>query len=233
MMKVKNNFDNIKKSLCFTLIALIFLSCGKQLGSQDESQFQAIELTSEVSFDDLFSTVLGPKCIQCHSWAQSEQELLQYVKKGEPEQSKLYQVVENNSMPLGGPILSDIEKVVVYDYISNLSVSDVTPVPSKPDTNPRRDTSPSEPPTHEPDLGYDQALLKQIMDNTLVPKCISCHAWIGDKEQVLSRVKAQAPLESRLYLRVENDSMPLFGEKLSAIEKDSIKEFIETMTLNK
>lgn len=67
-----------------------------------------------------------------------------------------------------------------------------------------------------------ELLHKQV----LAPKCLRCHAWMSDEEEVLKRVEPGEPNQSSLYTLVENGAMPVGGPELSDQEKRIVELYI-------
>lgn len=76
----------------------------------------------KVTFNDIFNKVIGTnRCLQCHSsWASDEEQVLQRIKPGDPGASSFFIRMENGSMPLGGPVVSDESLEIVKRYIEGL-----------------------------------------------------------------------------------------------------------------
>ena len=64
------------------------------------------------------SEILIPKCIRCHKWMRKNDKIFRRIIVGDPENSRLYKRVIDNSMPIGAPPLSDEEKQAIYELIS-------------------------------------------------------------------------------------------------------------------
>ncbi len=70
-----------------------------------------------ITFQMISDEILTPRCLGCHSWANSEDETRNLFSAGEPENSPLYIRVADGSMPpFGGP-LSDEEIAKIKQYI--------------------------------------------------------------------------------------------------------------------
>ncbi len=62
--------------------------------------------------------------------------------------------------------------------------------------------------------------------DVLTPRCASCHAFVSDYAQIMTRVSPGNPGGSTLYQRVANDSMPTSGGALTAAQKQKIFDWI-------
>ena len=71
-------------------------------------------------FEKLKTEVLDKKCVVCHSWASSENEVLKRVEKGDPDLSKIYQLAERGIMPPGPEMLNEEELEILREYILEL-----------------------------------------------------------------------------------------------------------------
>lgn len=207
------------KILLFVLL-LSLVSCGKNLGSNEEGSFKLLNFSQgKISFSLLQSSVLAPQCLRCHAWMADEEEVLSRVVPGSPQTSPLFLLVQSGAMPVGGPELSDQEKEAISQFIIGLS----EPGPPTPDPTPLPTPSP-------PAKPYDEELFAQMKSEILMPRCLACHAWINQDEQLFARLSAGDPEGSKLYAFVANNSMPLGGPPLETEDKDLIRDFILTMT---
>lgn len=57
-----------------------------------------------------------------------------------------------------------------------------------------------------------------------------CHYWVKDPNQLDLRINPGRPLESSLYLRVEDGSMPPFGGGLNEGELEKVYEAIRALS---
>ena len=116
--------------LFLSLSLLTFSSCIQNLGTNEGSEFQFVDLSPEsVTFADINRLIMGPKCLRCHAWASDEAEFDSRITPGDPENSSLYNQIESGAMPLGGPELTSSEKKLVYDFIANKVKNVVDTVP--------------------------------------------------------------------------------------------------------
>lgn len=78
--------------------------------------------TSGENYDPKFSVlrdkILMPKCASCHLNFDNYDDVISYVKIGDPSESRLYKEVANWRMPQNAPHLSDYEVKTFYKWIS-------------------------------------------------------------------------------------------------------------------
>ncbi len=116
----------------FFLTFFFFISCKEVRNSSSEFKRPPIKApssntttpaspTSEiVTFEQLKNDLLLGKCLRCHAWVKSEDEVLKRVVPGEPNSSELFMQVDSGNMPIGGPVLSSDELDLVFNYIIDL-----------------------------------------------------------------------------------------------------------------
>jgi hypothetical protein len=196
------------------LFVLLISSCGQNLGTDEGEEFKVVDLNPAfITFADINELILGPKCLNCHSWVSNEAEFDKRIIEGDPEKSPLYQQIESGRMPLGGPELTQSEKQLVYNFIANKV--------KKPE-----ETLPDEQDENEEDIIIEVDLFERVKSEILIPRCLSCHAWANDDDSIKSLYVAGEPNTSKLFQVVESDTMPLFGPPLSDEEKGLIWEMI-------
>ncbi len=118
----------------FLFVLIIFLSSCKEvrssssaLNNRSSSINPETNLNSpvnspstKVSFEQLQNELLFGKCLKCHSWVNSQEELNKRVIPGEPNSSSLFMQVDSGNMPIGGPVLNSDELDLVFNYILDL-----------------------------------------------------------------------------------------------------------------
>jgi hypothetical protein len=83
----------------------------------------SLKKTDSPSFAEFKAKVLEPnKCLKCHALMRNEDAVLKYVKKGDAENSKLFKVVLDGSMPKNSPALTTAEIELVRDYINHFTL---------------------------------------------------------------------------------------------------------------
>jgi hypothetical protein len=65
-------------------------------------------------------------------------------------------------------------------------------------------------------------LQSAIFDN----QCMACHAWSVNEAAVRTRIVPGQPESSRVYLRVEDGSMPMGGPELTLEQLDLLRRYI-------
>lgn len=73
-----------------------------------------------VSFKNIQSEILIPKCAECHRWVNDEARTLRKLVPGDPDASELFQVVESGEMPEDAAPLSTAELELIRAYILSL-----------------------------------------------------------------------------------------------------------------
>jgi hypothetical protein len=60
-------------------------------------------------------------------------------------------------------------------------------------------------------------------------KCLACHAWPSTYEETVTpdKIVPFKPEESKIYLNIKDDTMPMSGEKLTPGEKELVRAWIE------
>lgn len=77
----------------------------------------------KVTFDQIQSEVLGPKCIKCHRGMKEESGIQWGIVAGKPDESKIYKAMANGSMPKQIKPVTDNELQLLHNYIKNLRPS--------------------------------------------------------------------------------------------------------------
>jgi len=113
------------KLFIFVLIltTCLFFGCG----NSEETSSNTTQTQVTVTFNDISSRILQPKCVACHSSSQSSggvdlssyTSVMRVVIANSPNSSSLYRVTSSGSMPPGGPQLSASELQTIYQWISN------------------------------------------------------------------------------------------------------------------
>lgn len=185
------------------------------------------------------ANVFNSRCVICHrgTSAPAGLDLSSYqlisssgrVLPGNPAGSVLFQRINNNTMPPGGPALSDEVKQAIATWIQNGAKNDA-PEGGLPGGNPA--TPPPLPPL-EPKFS-------SIMANIIGPRCLACHdstqrtggVVLQDYNSVMLRVVRGDAESSDLYDEVEKNDMPASGGPLTFEQKESIRQWINQGALN-
>ena len=110
-----------------TLLATVSAGCGYH------EEKGKVAISVKPTFSSIQTVIVNPKCIRCHSGAAAPNgiDLTNYtalmrggtsgtlIVRGNPDESKFYQVIRSGTMPKGGPPLSDPEIKAVYDWIES------------------------------------------------------------------------------------------------------------------
>ncbi len=80
--------------------------------------------TQTVTYQQVHQQIFQPKCISCHSSGHPNLSAYsafaldgEHIVPGNPEQSEIYEMVENGQMPRNGPPLTQAELDLVYRWI--------------------------------------------------------------------------------------------------------------------
>lgn len=183
-------------------------------GETDNGDDQSEE-ASKVSFEQINKAVLTPfKCIRCHGdWATSEAGLRTKLVAGDPAISKLFKRVQDETMPMGGNGIGTENVDLIERYILDLA-----PI--------------SEP---EPEVEVEDEVqevakvtFEQINKAVLTPfKCIRCHGdWATSEAGLKTKLVAGDPSISKLFNRVQDETMPLGGNGIGVENIDLIERYI-------
>lgn len=105
------------------LLLLTLVSCVPEKGPLTYSVdgvVEEVENDEAVSFQVLQERILIPKCVDCHGWVMDEAKVQRRIVAGKPEESRLFQLVENGRMPKGDAPLTTLELEMVRSYINSL-----------------------------------------------------------------------------------------------------------------
>ena len=218
----------MKLTILFLSFAIL-TSCGRTLGSGDETNFQVIKfdlLSSVIDFPTLSKFILRPKCLRCHQGeASTEEGVSQWIEGAEVESTSFFKEVDSGRMPRRGAHLTQEEMSLVIRYIETRVTP---PIEDPPPTLPKSDAFPI-----PKRWIYNSLELEDIKKNILNPKCLECHDDILeddlDNQKIMEWMGQGDIANSLLYQYIKDDEMPLDGEPLSKTEKQKIKNFIKSM----
>lgn len=151
-----NNFNKI-----YFLAWLLLASCGNKIitGTDESSRFRISPLLEgKVDYTLVNNLILTPFCIQCHAWANTEEEVLKRIVPGNPKLSTLFLNVDSGRMPQGLPRISQNLINILQKYIEGLS--------------------------NFPPLPRLAANFDSIKANIFVPKCLNCHSTGGHASHI-------------------------------------------------
>ncbi len=122
------------KKFILPFMVLAVVGCKVETGTDESSRFKVINYSmDQVNFTLVRDQVLKPQCMQCHSWAGNEAEVLKRIVPGDPTNSELYKLVQSGQMPASSPRLTDQSMNLIRQYIMKLSgIQPQKPVPLEP-----------------------------------------------------------------------------------------------------
>ena len=111
--------NRIRGFILAILFAAVLPACfTMDRGGNDDMQSQGL------NFNDVYTNVISPRCLGCHSGAgsggvnlESYNSVVMYVVSGSPEFSLLYEVTSTGRMPAGGPALSPTQVEMIRNWI--------------------------------------------------------------------------------------------------------------------
>lgn len=219
----------------FALLALV--SC-IEAGSDEGGTFKVIDPVTigendTVTFAILKKNILEPMCLKCHTWVLDEAKVDSRIVAGNPDGSMLFKLVENGSMPAGGPALTLDQLDIVRRYIvgkgqdQGTGGGDVGPNPN-PNPNPGNGND------DDDDMDDDDGdvvvvgpTYKEFNEKIIAPKCLRCHSDMGTEEGLRDYYTPGRSTQSLLYERVADGSMPRRGPPLTEDELLLVRRFID------
>lgn len=187
------------KTLIFTLFLTLLMSCGKRGGLEFiESQDLGLEQEKLLTFDDLKNRIIAPHCMGCHKRSGTEDGIKNWVVPGDPESSKLYQVIKSGQMPKKADPLPTTEVEFVRQYILDMASARVLET-----------------------VDFDT-----LKNEILAPHCLTCHKRMDNEESIMRWVNVSEPMKSRLLGVVIEGKMPKNGTPLTSREQNIIKKYL-------
>ena len=179
-------------------------------------------------FRDQALAIINQNCVGCHGETAGPKGVFNLlslnhlvssglVVPGNPEQSKLFQVIKTGLMPMKGR-LSEIDQSTIQNWIASGDVA-----ASKP-------TAPGPlPPT-----------FANIESKILQVRCVMCHSGPKPKGQVsldtyegvMKTVDVSSPEESSIYVQTYSGMMPPRGDLLTTDEQKALLTWIKEGALN-
>jgi mono/diheme cytochrome c family protein len=158
-----------------------------------------------VTFEVLKQKLLVPHCIACHKGAAAEEKLLKWVTPGKPEESDLYRVIKEGSMPKKAAALDSRYVDLVSRYIESIKAPEVptTPVVS--------------------------GSFEEVKQKILVPHCLKCHEDVDNEKALMEWITPAKPEESPFYVAIKSGEMPQDGSPLSEEEMLLVEKYISSM----
>ena len=107
------------KMIMTLLLLTIISSCGNNRSGLEFSErfTDNLEIDKLLRFEDLKSRIIEPHCLTCHKRSGTEDGIAKWVVPGNPEESKLYQVIKDGRMPKKAAPLSTADLEFVRKYI--------------------------------------------------------------------------------------------------------------------
>lgn len=203
------------------LTMLTLVSC-IEAGSNEGGTFKVIDPVTigdddKVSFALLKQNILEPMCLRCHAWVLDEAKVDTRIVPGEPDSSSLFRLVENGSMPVGGPALTLDQLDIVRRYIiakGSAGGGDIRPAPTPV-------------PGDDDDVIVVVPTYAEVNEKIIAPKCIRCHNDMATEEGLRDYYEPGRSNQSLLYERVADGSMPRRGPPLTEDELLLVRRFID------
>jgi hypothetical protein len=119
------------KKILIPFLLIATTACKIETGTDESSRFKVFNYSmDQVNYTVLRDNVLKPQCMQCHSWVNSETEVIKRIVPGDPANSELYKVVLSGQMPASSPRLTSQSLTIVKYYILKVDGSQAQkPVP--------------------------------------------------------------------------------------------------------
>ena len=196
------------------LAMLFFLtSCLPSLGKTslvfDDGAISTRPLVADgeaVTYEVLKEKLLVPHCIACHKGAALEEKVLGWVVEGKPDDSELYQVIKDGSMPKKAAALDSRYLDLVVRYIESVK-------------------SPEVPTTTVVVAGS----FEEVKQKILVPHCLKCHEDVDNEKVLMEWITPAKPEESPFYVAIKSGEMPQESSRLSADEQALVEKYISSM----
>jgi mono/diheme cytochrome c family protein len=158
-----------------------------------------------VNFEVLKEKLLVPHCIACHKGAAQEEKILGWVVAGKPDDSELYQVIKDGSMPKKAAALDSRYLDLVVRYIESVKAPEVPTTP------------------------VVVAGFEEIKQKILVPHCLKCHEDVDNEKNLMEWITPAKPEESPFYVAIKSGEMPQESSPLSADEQALVEKYISSM----
>ncbi|MGZ3789658.1 MAG: hypothetical protein ACXVLQ_14105 [Bacteriovorax sp.] len=112
------------KKLILPFLLMAITACKVETGTDESSRFKVFNYAiDQVSYSVVRDNVLNPQCAKCHTWVNSEAEVIKRIVPGDPNNSELYKIVLSGQMPQSSPRLTDQSLNLVKQYILKVSAS--------------------------------------------------------------------------------------------------------------
>lgn len=216
------------KTILFTVVILALASSCLPKLDKTSLKFNGVKNPTEtvvvdetITFDDLKTTVLAPKCLSCHAkWSDEAAFQSKYMVLGDADNSKMFDSVKKGRMPKG-PKLPDGTREIVAPLNSKeletvrLYIQSATKV-------------------------FPKVTFEELKTKILDTKCITCHKkWTSEEIFQKNNVVAGFSDKSRVYdsvmanrmpkARLGEDGLPQAVTPLSPEEKEMFRNYIQTL----
>ena len=194
---------------------------------QGAGAFETLPPGTLVSYSVIASSIMQPKCLECHSSAGGDAGgiNLETYENVTANLGIIRSEVASDSMPKNRSKLSANQKAILFTWIDAGGPLTSTPVVSKPPVEPP--TNPPTPPTTPPEVEF----ISYEMVNTKViqPRCLGCHSEAGGNrgDVNLETYENVAALAATIEVEIKSGSMPRPKNKpLTAEQKELILKWI-------
>lgn len=224
---------------------MLMTACGRAPNLVTGENSMASSSGRQLGFDDLSAKIFQPKCLACHAQLATYEGLMNsgMISGKSPEASSLYIRVANGDMPKNMGSLSESDVKALYDWISAGSPQFSTVATGETGGAAGAPTGPvAGGPVAPTGPVAISATYAWIQAQVFVPRCIICHRGasaaggydLSTYEGTLAggRVLAGNSASSRLFGRINDNSMPPGGPALSAEVKAAIAQWIQNGAMN-
>lgn len=193
-----------------SVLFLITASCNKYIDKSDGQERDIPPVSrsqyKSFSFDLVFSQVIGPRCLECHSTEKKDQpdltsysKVMRFVKPGDPFNSDLYLSLAGvtGDMPMKRSPLGVNQRALIKLWIASgapQSAGQGQEPPDLPDLPP--------PPVKEVQV---KATYSSLNANVFVPYCLECHQPRPSKNKGPAGGLDLTTYESAIASRAEDD----------------------------
>lgn len=221
------------------IIMMVGVSSCIETGSNEGSTFReiipvVIDPNQQVSFEMLKTSILEPMCLRCHGWVSDQARVDSRITAGNPDSSALFRIVENGSMPVGGPALTLDQLDVVRRYITGKSGGGQNPPPAgggndNGDDNDDGDDDDDDDSVVIVEPTPGAVTFSELHTQVLAPKCVRCHGGMNTAEGLSEYIVAGNAESSLLYEVVLDGSMPRRSAPLNEEELLLVKNYIDSL----
>lgn len=222
------------------VIMMVGLSSCIETGSNEGSTFRevtpvVIDPNQQVSFEMLKTSILEPMCLRCHGWVSDQARVDSRITAGNPDSSALFRIVENGSMPVGGPALTLDQLDVVRRYITGKKAGQNPPPGGGNDNGGGNDDDDDDSDDDDDDSVViveptpTVVTFTELHTQILAPKCVRCHGGMNTAEGLAEYIVPGSAESSLLYEVVLDGSMPRRSAPLNEAELLLVKNYIDSL----